>query len=286
VGVSQQMFARHTRRTLCTQVALHAYAVARNTLDAHGTLVVPDAERRATLSGLLLYADRRLAFDFDRARDALVEAKRHTTGDLQAQLDFWRGQLRSPQAQDLLAELIHSAAIKYQQGDYADFVNRLFRFQEAAFRHLAEQMGMRYRDPRDDEYVDLEWARGVPGLNAFLRAYQISEGRVIDIDLARSLNRVSLGAIVDFYVRDAAWSQRREAAAKIHRLSRLAKLRNKGISGHGFEGVGKADLDVAFDDDAEHIVPHLEEIYQAVFDHPLGDNPYERINTLCRDLLG
>jgi hypothetical protein len=287
VGVSHQLFARHTRATLRTQIGLHAYAVARQTLAAHGAALLPDAQQRALLDALLQYADRRLAFDFGRARDALAEAGRYALGEAQARVGAWSRQLSTPGAAELLAELLHSARIKYRQGDYADFVGRLFRFQEAAFRHLAEGMGMQYKDPDDDEYVDQGWVRAVAGLSEFLQAYRPprENANPINIDLDRSLNRVSLGAIVDFFVQQDAWAHRRDAARMIHRLTDLARLRNKGIAGHGFEGIGYEDLSQAFGRDAGAILPHLQETYQALFERSPGADPYAAANALCLELL-
>ncbi len=286
VGVGRQLFARHTCSIIRTQIGLHAYAIAQQTLDDHASLIMPDAEQRALLRALLDYADRRLAFDFARAREALSEARRYATGDLQAQVTHWNRQLSSTNARDLLAELVHSARIKYQLGDYADFVNRLFRFQEAAFRHLAEETGMQYADAKSDEYIDRDWVQDVAGLDEFLSSYQTPQGKTFAVNLSYSLNRISLGAIVDFFVqRDAAWAHRQDAVNNIHRLSNLARLRNKGISGHGFEGVSKIDLDEAFGDDAGRIVPCLEEICRLIFGQPIGPSPYVAINELCLNLL-
>ncbi len=287
VGVSQQLFARHTRATLRTQAALHAYAVAYQGLTEHGTLAMPDGERRALLCALLDYADRRLAFDFGRARDALAEARRYASGDTQAQAAHWSRQLTDPEAQDLIAELVHSARIKYELGDYADFTQRLFRFQEASFRHLAKDMGMVCKD-KNDEFVDMDWVNGVQGLTDFLADYTAPDGKryhPLQID-GRSLNRISLGAIVNFFVqRHRQWSKYQPTVDAFYQLSKVAGLRNKGLAGHGFQGIGKQDLDNAWGKDADTILSSLVNMYEDLFDQPIGPNPYAAVNGLILDLL-
>ncbi|RLC93082.1 MAG: hypothetical protein DRI77_12180, partial [Chloroflexi bacterium] len=226
VGIGRRFFSRRARAALRDQLELYAYAVAGATLEAEAQLVTPNAEQRALLSALLSYADRRLAFDFERARNALHEAYQYATGATQSQIQYWQRELKGQDNTALLAELIHSARIKYELGDYADFTQRLFRFQEASFRHLAEQMGMRYKDGKGDEYVDQTWVNGVPGLGQFLADYTAPDGKQYKpVRVANSLNRISLGAIVDHFVHhDPRWRPLRQVTDDIHHLSAVAQL--------------------------------------------------------------
>jgi hypothetical protein len=91
---------------------------------------------------------------------------------------------------------------------------------------------------------------------------------------------------VDFFTQhDPGWAGLRPAAQALHRLSAVEKLRNKGLAGHGFAGIGKEDLDRAFGGDSAAINPLLHEIYQGLFQQPVGDDPYQAVNDLIRDLL-
>ncbi len=287
VGIAEALFARQTRATLVQQIELHAYAVARATLDASGPLITPDARQRDLLDALLDYADRRLAFDFERARAALDRAQRLTTGSQQARLGQWLRELRTPSEAHLLAELVHSTRIKLHLGDYADMVQRLFRFQEAAFRYMAEQMGMAYSKPRDNRYVSKRWVQAQPGLGEFLEAYRppgASEPIKV-IVASRSLNRFSLGAIVDFFVQsDPAWTGWRTVAQDLHRLSALADLRNKGLAGHGFEGIGREDLEAAFGQPPDTLPVFLDGLLTALFDQDPGPDPYQAVNEVLTRL--
>jgi len=285
VSVAQELFARKTRDTLCHQIDLWAYAVAKQTLQQSGSMITPDEQRRRVLSALLDYADRRLAFDFTRAREALQEARGLTTGTPQAQIHHWLRQMEDPSASDHLSELIHSTAIKLGLGDYADFVQRIFRFQEAAFRYMVEEVGIQYADDREQQ-VSMAWIKAQPGLDQFLNTYiDPQTGHVTPIDLRRPLNRFSLGAIVDYFVqKDPKRASWKEAVEKLYTLSTVADLRNKGLSGHGFKGIGRADLEEAFGDSVEALMEQVREIYTALFGH-LPDDPYKAINQLVRDLI-
>jgi hypothetical protein len=287
VGIGRRFFARRARDTLQEQVRLFAYTAARATLDRDADLVDPDAEHQELLRALLDYADRRLAFDFERARDALHRARRFATGEQQARVQYRQRELGGRDTALLLSELVHSTRTKYELGDYADFTQRLFRFQEGCFRYLAERMGLRYKGD-DERYADPLWVEGLRGLADFLEAYTSPVGQAYGrVEVTeRTLNRISLGAIVDFFVASGGpWAHLEDPVRGLHRLSALARLRNKGLAGHGFEGIGRDDLRAAFGGDADRIVPLLDEIYGAVFDRSLPESPYEAVNELILALL-
>lgn len=286
IGVAQQLFARKTRETLRNQIDLYAYTAALHTLRTSGHLVTSDDRERDLLANLLQYADRRLAFDFARARLALRDALPLTTGNKQAQISFWRRELDTRSAQANISELIHSAAIKLLLGDYADFVQRIFRFQEAGFRHLAEQMGLRYTKD-DGMYADSNWLNSLPALGKSLDLYTDRlSGRVTTVDLGRPLNRYSLGAIVDYFIEnDAAWEAYRTAVDHLHTFSAVAELRNKGLAGHGFNGIGLDDLQEKYGAPAGEMLDALRQIFYEMFGTSPGEDPYQAVNALLMDII-
>lgn len=289
IGVSEALFARKTREILRNQMSLYAYAAARQTVMQSGRLLTGDENRRDLIGKLLGYADRRLAFDYKRARDELQGS--YTVGEHQAQIRYWQRELAERKASHNLAELIHSAQIKLSQGEYADFTQRLFRFQEAILRHMAEQMGIEYG--KDTAYLSDTWRSGQSGLDAYLKSYQRgADGKILssgtsplEVDTKRSLNRYSLGAIVDYFIQQPVWAHWQGTAEKIFRLSSVADLRNKGIAGHGFEGISRKDIEDSYGDNSDRLIAHLKEIYNDVFNEAIGDNPYDTINALILDLI-
>jgi len=290
LSIGRRLLARQAAFALQTQTRLYAYAVALATLESDGDLIISDAEQRALVSALLRYADRRLAFDFERAREALDEAAQFATGEAQSKISCRQRELKNldkAAIADLLAELVHSARIKFDMGHYADFCQRIFRFQEASFRYLAEQIGMRYADKSEQKYVDKSWVASIPGLQAFLADYKAPSGkRYRPVNLRQTLNRVSLGAIVDFFLKnDPHWAGFRTATDHLHALSKLADLRNRGLAGHGFCGIGRQDLDAAFDPDADRVFNLLEQVYEELFERSVGESPYDAFNDLLYSLI-
>lgn len=286
LDIARRLLARRAREAFCAQVKVYAYAAAAEILASDKNLLVEDVRRQDVLSALLEYGRRRLAFDFRRAREALSTACQYADQSVAPHLRQWWREL-DPAERDtvvLVQELIHSTRILYRMGDYADFTQRLFRFQEASFRHLAERMGMRYKD-EDEKRVDPAWVRSVPGLSDFLDNYRTPDGQALrwmDVEL----NRVNLGAFADFFTRnDHAAIPLWPAVEKLHRLSGVADLRNKGLAGHGFQGIGKEDLDAAWGEDADGILPLMEQVFQALFGYPVGDSPYDGLNEVLLKLL-
>ncbi len=285
IGVAQALFTRKTREMLRQQTALYSYTAALGTLRENERRLHADERIRDLLRHLLTYADRRLAFDYKAAQAELQAARALAVGTQQALIGKWQGELNKKDSRVTLAELIHSATIKLHLGDYADFTQRLFRFQEALFRHMAEQMGMQYG--KGTQYLSNSWRESLPELDNFLKTYnRTHDGNPIFVNTAcSSLNRFSLGAIVDYFVQQAEWAHWRAAAEGNFALARVADLRNKGIAGHGFEGISGADLEAAYGQPPEAILQAMHAIYTAVFGTAPAANPYDVLNEQIDDLL-
>ncbi len=287
VSIGSRFFARQAQLVLQEQLRRYAYGAARTSVDRRGDLIAPDVADQVLLRALLDYADCRLAFDFDKAREALHRASAYASGRLQAHVRFRQRELARRDSAALLAELIHTMRIQYQLGQYADFAQRLFRFREGCLRHLAEGMGLRYRRG-DERYVDPHWVDQVVGLHEFLDDYASPIGdRQVSIGWAdHPLTATSLGAVVDFFIaRGEPWDRLRAAVDALHRLSSVADLHHKGLAGHGFEGISRTDLEHEFGQDPDRIVLLLEEIYNTLFTAELGDSAYETLNGLILGLL-
>lgn len=271
VSVAGELYARRLRRMLRTQVDLHAYTVALHTLHAYTSLIASDEKGRSVIEALLHYADRRLAFDFDEARKSLSRARQLTTGAAQVQVQYWLRELQSTSVSLPLAELIHSMRIKYEYGDYADLLQRVFRFQEAALRFMAETLGMQTIE--EGKKVDQEWLNSQPGLPDYTRKVKL------DIPL----NRISLGKIANYLVeRDKpAWAP---ILRKLHTLTDVADLRNKGLSGHGFEGISLAKVEEQYGAPLEALLDDLAAIYRDLFEVELGESPFQAVNALIHTL--
>jgi len=109
-------------------------------------LMVTSSAHRA-LQGLVAYAQQRLDFDFDTAQATLLdEVMRHGDAEIRRFADTLSQDLDALRADGspgdrlkaLLAELFWNSEIAFQQRRYADFLARVFRFQEAVLRYLVE----------------------------------------------------------------------------------------------------------------------------------------------------
>lgn len=286
VEVAHQLFAQRARHTLLTQINLYSYATALQTMSEQGSLISHNQQARDCSIALLQYADRRLAFDFDAARQALQQARRLSIGETQSLIQHWLNTLNSSDPSALLAELLHSMAIRDSFNDYAFFVQLLFRFQEATLHVMAHHLGMVYKKPSDDEYLDSVWLDTQPGLVAFAREYRLpGTKQTYDLDLRKSLNRISLSAIVDYLLQQGIRPDWQPVSTCLHQLSTLAELRNKGLSGHGFQGISRQKVEAAYGASLPHLLQQLHEIYFLIFGQVAGDSPYDQVNQLLQQII-
>ncbi|MFZ4816432.1 MAG: hypothetical protein ACOYL5_17990 [Phototrophicaceae bacterium] len=292
IPVAAELHARETRENILEQMSLCVYGVAAKSAEANRERLSSDSKVQASVIQLLRYADRRLAFDYKRARFALEEASTHLRGTQQAQVRAWLSKLKEITLDEQVAELIYGAQIKVQLGEYADLTQRIFRFQEAVLRHMSEKAGVQYKADNKGDFVLPAWlnaAEQAPLLDYLKRYQRDSKGNpspeVTPVDVNRAVNRYSLGALVEFYTRQPTFAHYQPTLELIFRLSGVADLRNKGIAGHGFEGFGKDDLEESYGDSVETLLNNLSVIYSAVFEMELPPSPYDQVNTLIRQLL-
>ena len=276
IPIAGQLFGQKTRAILRRQVEEHTYAAALRTMQNEGHYITPDVNRRTALTELLRYVERRLAFDFKRARAALEPVYGALSGEKQAQVGYWMRQLSEPEEPELLDELWHSMNVQRELEEYAAFVQRAFLFQERMFRYMAEQMGM--QTIKKGREVDPAWARDQEGLAAFLGKRHVN--------IERTLNRVILGAIVDYFVQhERRWARWQDAAQRLHKLSEVAKVRNEGLSGHGMKGIGKADIEGAYKGSLDALMDNMAEAYATIFEQTLGPSPYQEAESLILELI-
>ena len=215
------------------------------------------------LVGLVAYATRRFAFDFRSAQATLLQALRN--GDRSVR-SFIAQRLRhdldlllaedgdSERLKALLRELYWNAAITYRHRRYADFLGRVYRFQEAVLRYLVERIFGLPTDlrPAVREANQARWNECIqanPRLLAFLQA-QTVDGRCLDW---KTISRPTYKALLSYATdKDQGLDsegkpllppgKRQRYAALLNRinaLDRLVELRHRTIIGHDFEGVSE-----------------------------------------------
>ncbi|MGC8857006.1 MAG: hypothetical protein ACP5QU_09415 [Anaerolineae bacterium] len=215
----------------------------------------------AGLIHLAEYAARRLEFDFQAARNSLEEAlvqgdeelRGFVIAALRHDLDILLGGDDSlTRLAALLRELNWNAAICWQHRRYADFLARVYRFQEAVLRYLVERLFSLPTDmgPAAREQTRKRWEEGIraiPGLVEYFQSLS-SGGEKLDWHVN---GRVTHKALVAFALREGgegamlSEAQRKRIAALVERvnaLDRLVELRHRTIVGHDFQGVSEEAL--------------------------------------------
>jgi hypothetical protein len=285
--VGAQIQATFRRATALEALDRRDFATALRNVEA---LEHPDP----ALIELLRYACYREAFDFERARAALSRSLRAANGAVRIFLTELRPELerlidRNDMAA-LLREVHASARITYENGRYADFLGRVFRFQEAALRYIVEQkLGLPTDMSKANEPINgPAFRNGIAsdsGLKAALEATTI-DGKPLRFETP---NLPTMQAMLRYitepaacrpdgspYLSKADIGRYGQAKKLLDKISALAQLRNRSIIAHGFAGVSREALDAACGGDAAGIVREIAEVIKLV---GLGtpDSPFDRI---------
>ena len=218
------------------------------------------------LLDLVTYAAQRLAFDFPSAQASMLHALRDGNRAVREYIEFGpRHELRLLLTDSkgpvrlgaLLQELYWNAAITFDHCRYADFLGRVYRFQEAVLRWLVERVfGLRTDlQPALRKANQLRWNEAIqanPRLLDFLRA-QTVDGRPLDW---QNINRPTYKAMLRYatsaktgldandrpLLAEGERARYQALLERVNALDRLVDLRHRTIIGHDFQGVSEGLL--------------------------------------------
>jgi hypothetical protein len=217
------------------------------------------------LKALVGYAQARESFDFDQAQSLLEHGIEASSGEVRHFLLSIRHDLDDLVERErvdlLLGELYTSARITYQNERYADFLGRMFRFQEATLRYIVELLcGLPTDMSNAKRSTNMPlWQAGIdanPRLRAYLDAVCINGNK-----LKYSEPHIPVLAAIFAYTTDEKHGLRadgtpylakanreryREAHKRLGRTKNLSDLRNSCIVAHGFRGVSKREIEEAY----------------------------------------
>lgn len=244
------------------------------------------------------YAEHRLAFDFEGAREHCLKALRQADEAEERELlerhaadieSLEIGAARREHQPLLIAEVLYNMEVKHDCGEFVDVLGRAFRLQEALLTWLVEtntsvRTGRRKvliseRGPDQEDAV-----RAVPGLYEFLTEYRTQEGG--RLQLQREINRTALLAVAKHLSRaEAAFPEKvsRRAARVVEAaegIEQLAKLRNETIIAHGFRGISEEELNSEYG--GADLVGDLRESVGAALDKELFPNPFLELSRMLR----
>jgi hypothetical protein len=247
------------------------------------------------LIALVEHAHYRECFDFERAQEALNRAVRQASGDLRPFLAGLQSDLerliRNPDMESLLRELVANATITFRNGRYADFLGRIFRFQEAALRLIVETYLQVPTDmSKEAKATNLplyqQRINDDPGLKAWL------DGRTIDGTPLRydTPNIPAMQAMLEYIIDEK--SVRPDGRAyltkdvrgkltgvkkRLDRISALSQLRNQSIIAHGFTGVSRERLAETCGGNPDSLVDDLKKIVE-LLNLNSGNSPFDQIS--------
>ncbi len=224
------------------------------------------------LVALAAYAARRMEFDFEGAREALDRAmtegdsatrafiRERLLHDLDPLLEPGDSKPSKRRWEALLRELFWNARAAYRSRRYADFLGRVYRFQEAVLRYLVETLLGLPTDlaPEVREETRRRWEEGIrgnPALVRFLEQQQV-EGKPLDW---RQISRPTYKALLAFAIEKGGTDAEgrpmvpegdkgryRELLRRVNQLDPLVERRHRTIIGHDFVGVSEEDLRAAY----------------------------------------
>jgi hypothetical protein len=273
--VGDQIQATFRRATALDALERRDFTTALRNIEAITTI-------DSTLIALLQYACYRESFDFTRARAALSLGVRQASGELRTFLASLQPDLTILEARTdiaaLLREVYASATITFGNGRYADFLGRIFRFQEAALRHIVENRLVLPTD-MSKPAKDVNLARYLaeieanPQLKAHLDRQNI-DGKPLIYN--EGPNRPVMSAMLDYIVDDGTRADGEpylgkaergrfgEARKRLNKMNNLSELRNQSIIAHGFAGVSREALDAAYTGDASTILADMGKVMELI----------------------
>ena len=215
-------------------------------------------------------------FDFKRALEEFEKAeklanlkhKKKIREEIELLSDLNRDDINSLNMKDntdlyikLINLLIDNAIRKWENGEYVDFIGRIFRIEEAVLRAIVEKefnksMELVKINENGKEVKKFLGFEELLNENPELKKYLIEKG----IEIERGVNRNSLfrileylhfnkykkknryGFIYRFITKLNTNHKTKNAPKKLEKINSLEELRNKSIIAHGFMGVSKEDI--------------------------------------------
>lgn len=275
---------------LLSDLEIYSYASAAKTFEGHNDLFdFQSSGVQRLILALLHYANQRLNLDLSSCRRSLNGVDGIEGGRFRTIISRLYDEVVRDDALWLLREVYFGTVIKFGRGEYADFIGRIFRFQEGCLRYLVEKGGTQFVDSQG-KYFDQAWIDARPKL-----AKKLTDKGSVRYDV----NRVTLAKVADYLADEQGNAEGKAVCDDLRKIDALANLRNRTQIAHGFTGLSRQVLADHFSlteqqrkgqrhappEDAEKIVETLTSIYTAMSGSPPGVNPFDEINQLVQKLF-
>lgn len=217
------------------------------------------------------FAEHRLHFDFEGARNALLKADKTIPSRSR-----YLTQIEEAETNQL-TELIPNTYIKFQQKMYVDTLLRLFRINEELLRTGVEKAcGIKYiQDKFQSCYLEY-WAEHEPELLEFLDNYKLNNKEPLKFRDERNPSTKTNQAILEYYQFKGVEVPELDTYEKLQ-LEKLNQLRNKSIGAHDFQPVSLELIARRL-----NIEPDHETVGNTIFE-PLARYIGKDLGVLCSD---
>jgi len=271
LNIGQTLLLKTVRDDIRASLKLYQYPSVYQLLMTHQTLLKEAKQLPyTTIVALVEYARLRFNFNFDLAQSALLGAESGVADSVKAEIDTILNSISQRDERWLLREEIFSAELDLSNQAYKDALTNVFAFREGTLRLLALQQGVVLVD---NKKLDETWLNSVPGLADYLREK--------NVDVTRTMTRLIYERILDFLSKKN--TSVKTLAQRVKAFEPLATIRND--STHNHAGVSEKSIQAAYKGGVTAIAPELRDLYEAITNQPVGQNPFDVVNTLIQRLI-
>ena len=217
------------------------------------------------IKALLKYGHSRLAFDFNRAFDAINPVANYVDRQLITQIS----QLRQNNQLALLKEVYFKADIKLENKQYADFLIDVFRFQEGFLKYLLQtKLPDKIKWPKKYHETKNLWQQLKQIDDGKLRQY-LEGNKSQGFPVKGFPSRYHMIDMLEYY------KESRPLMTHLKELNEHCDARNQSV--HNFEGISELK-------DKDKILKTMRQILQQQVQVP-KENPFDVLNQTIFDLL-
>lgn len=217
------------------------------------------------IKALLEYGHYRLAFDFNRAFNAIRPVENYVDRQLISDIS----QLRQKNQWALFKEVYFKAVTKLKNQQYADFLIDVFRFQEGVLQYLVEtKLGKEVKWPENYNQTQKFWQQ-VKKLDDGQLYQHIKRLNQDGSEPKGFPSRYKMTEILKYY------QESPELLSDLEKLNKYCDDRNRIV--HNFQGISELE-------DPAKILKAMRQILQQEVELP-KENPFNLLNQTICDLL-
>lgn len=178
--------------------------------------------------------------------------------------------LKQGEPEEVLSELIENTKIQIINGEYIDFLSRLYRLKEALFKYIFvnSKENKTYKICMNSHMLSKKNI-----LYTLKKRYNIYNGNLIH-------------GVTHYINKHVKHTKRMDKVLEIlngERLENLIKLRNESPAGHGFKGVSKEEIEDIYGNPME-VVQDLVKVCE-LLDLGINKSKYDNVNEMAIHML-